>query len=177
MLINKSRLATYAKHAKVTHTIYNIASCHDYKVVNIIQESSQQPSISSHVYIWCSENKSHPYPRVLWRFKSIITLQGKITWQHDTREPQRQHEWPPFVMTIKESGRILPHPSAVFHAKTSPGSPWVTQTLSLLSSVKRGKVLFNSMTVEATKFVGFHIAHMHQYIINACCRGSNRSGP
>jgi hypothetical protein len=24
------------------------------------------------------------------------------TWQHDTREPRRQHEWPPFAMTIKK---------------------------------------------------------------------------
>jgi hypothetical protein len=36
MLTNKSRLATYAKHAKVTHAIYDIASCHDYKIVNVI---------------------------------------------------------------------------------------------------------------------------------------------
>jgi hypothetical protein len=40
MLINRSRLATYAKHAKVTHAINNITSCHEYKIVNVIQESS-----------------------------------------------------------------------------------------------------------------------------------------
>jgi hypothetical protein len=33
-----------------------------------------------------------------------IHLTREITWQHETREPQRHHEWPPFVMTIKESG-------------------------------------------------------------------------
>jgi hypothetical protein len=32
-LISKSRLATYAKHAKVTQVINDITSCHDYKVV------------------------------------------------------------------------------------------------------------------------------------------------
>jgi hypothetical protein len=32
-----NRFAAYAKHANVTHAIYDIASCHDYKVVNIIQ--------------------------------------------------------------------------------------------------------------------------------------------
>jgi hypothetical protein len=39
MLIRKSRLATYAKHAKVTQIINDITLCHDYKVVNIIQLS------------------------------------------------------------------------------------------------------------------------------------------
>jgi hypothetical protein len=29
------------------------------------------------------------------------------------------------MMTIKELGQVLPHPSAVFHAKASMGSPWV----------------------------------------------------
>jgi hypothetical protein len=39
MLISKSRLATYAKHGKVTQVINDITSCRDYKVVNIIQLS------------------------------------------------------------------------------------------------------------------------------------------
>jgi hypothetical protein len=39
MLISKSSLATYAKHAKVTQVINDIISCHDYKVVDIIQLS------------------------------------------------------------------------------------------------------------------------------------------
>jgi hypothetical protein len=95
MLISRGRLATYAKHAKVTHAINDITSCHDYKVVNIIQEPSYQPYTSSHVYVWCSEKKLHPYPRVSQRFESIVPLQGRITWQHDTHEPRRQHEWPP----------------------------------------------------------------------------------
>jgi hypothetical protein len=37
MLINRSRLATYANHANVTHAMYDITSCHDYKIVNVIQ--------------------------------------------------------------------------------------------------------------------------------------------
>jgi hypothetical protein len=36
MLINTSRLSTYDKHAKVTHALYDITSCHDYKIVNVI---------------------------------------------------------------------------------------------------------------------------------------------
>jgi hypothetical protein len=38
MLINRSRLATYANHAIVTHAVYDIISYHDYKIVNVIQE-------------------------------------------------------------------------------------------------------------------------------------------
>jgi hypothetical protein len=68
--------------------------------------------------------------------------------------------------------RVLPYPSVVFHAKTSTGSPWVARTLSLLSSMKRGKVSSNSATVEATKFMWLHISHMLHYVINACCNGA-----
>jgi hypothetical protein len=77
-------------------------------------------------------------------------LVSEITWQHDISEPRMQHEWSPFAMTIKESGRVLPQPNAVFHVKTSLGSPWVARTLSLLSSVKRGKVSSNSATAVGT---------------------------
>jgi hypothetical protein len=35
-----------------------------------------------------------------------IHLAREITLPHDTREPRRHHEWPPFAMTIKESGRV-----------------------------------------------------------------------
>jgi hypothetical protein len=44
-LISKNRLATYAKHAKVTQVIIVITSCHDYKIVNIIHN----PHISHNV--------------------------------------------------------------------------------------------------------------------------------
>jgi hypothetical protein len=36
ILFNMSRLATYAKHTKVTHAIYDVTSCNDYKIVNIV---------------------------------------------------------------------------------------------------------------------------------------------
>jgi hypothetical protein len=57
-------------------------------------------------------------------------LAREITEQHDTHEPHKYHEWPPFALTIKESGRVLPHPSVVFHMKTSTCSLWVARTLS-----------------------------------------------
>jgi hypothetical protein len=31
---------------------------------------------------------------------------------------------------VKESGQVLPHPSAVFHAYASVDTPWVPRTLS-----------------------------------------------
>jgi hypothetical protein len=36
-LISKNKLATYAKHAKLTQVIIESTICHDYKVLNIIQ--------------------------------------------------------------------------------------------------------------------------------------------
>jgi hypothetical protein len=53
---------------------------------------------------------------------------------------------------VKESGRVLPHHSAVFHAYASVDTPWVARTLSHCTPVKRGKVSSSSSTHEATKF-------------------------
>jgi hypothetical protein len=89
-----------------------------------------------------------------------IHLAREITWEHDTREPRRHHEWPPFTMTIKESGQILPHPSACLPRDNLNGHLWVAHTLSQCTSVKQGKVSSNTATVEATKFVGPHKSHM-----------------
>jgi hypothetical protein len=72
----------------------------------------------------------------------------------------------------KSWDRVLPHPSAIFHVKISTGSLWVARTLSQCTSMKQGKVLSNSVTIEATKFVGPHISRMRQYIIKACCNGA-----
>jgi hypothetical protein len=48
MLINRSRLVTYANHVVVTHVVYEIAFFHDYKIVNVIQEYIMQTITSSH---------------------------------------------------------------------------------------------------------------------------------
>jgi hypothetical protein len=60
----------------------------------------------------------------------------------------------PRVATIhdvtKKPGRVLPRPSAVFHAYASADIPWVAQTLSHYTSVKCGKVSSNSSKHEAT---------------------------
>jgi hypothetical protein len=60
MLINMSRLATYAKYARVTHAIYQTTLCHDYKIVNVTQEILITTIISSHVLRLYSENKPSP---------------------------------------------------------------------------------------------------------------------
>jgi hypothetical protein len=58
-----------------------------------------------------------------------------------------------------------PYPSDVFHVYATADTPWVGQTLSHCTSVKSSGVSSNTATVEATKFVGPHKSHMHQYII------------
>jgi hypothetical protein len=62
----------------------------------------------------------------------------------------------PRVATIhdvtKKSGRVLPHPSPVFHTYASLDTPWVARTLSHYTSVKWGKVSSNSSTHEVTQF-------------------------
>jgi hypothetical protein len=75
-------------------------------------------------------------------------LAREITCQHDTRGPQRQHECPPFTMTIKELSQVLPRPNVVFHMKTLMGSLWVARTLSLLSCMRRGKLSSNLATIK-----------------------------
>jgi hypothetical protein len=42
---------------------------------------------------------------------------NNLTTQHIST--MKANEWPPFVMTIKESVRVLPRSSAVFHVKAS----------------------------------------------------------
>jgi hypothetical protein len=49
MLINRSRLATYANHAIVTHAVYEIIFFHDYKIVNAIQVYTMQIITTSNI--------------------------------------------------------------------------------------------------------------------------------
>jgi hypothetical protein len=61
----------------------------------------------------------------------------------------------PRVATIhdmtKKSGRVLPCPSVVFHVYAYADTPWVARTLTHCTPMKRGNVLFNSSTHEATQ--------------------------
>jgi hypothetical protein len=53
---------------------------------------------------------------------------------------------------VKESGRVLPRHSVVFHTYASADTPWVARTLSHCTPVKRGKVSSNSSSHKATMF-------------------------
>jgi hypothetical protein len=53
---------------------------------------------------------------------------------------------------VKQLDRVLPHPSVVFHAYASVVTPWMAQTLSHCTPVKRGKISYNPLAHEATKF-------------------------
>jgi hypothetical protein len=116
-----SRLVIYAKHTNVTHAIFEIITCHDYKIVNTSKNPHNNHSV---VLISTFElrEQASPISEGVTEVWIDSHLEREITWQNDTHEPRRQHEWPPFMMTIKESGWGLPHPSAVFHTETSPSS-------------------------------------------------------
>jgi hypothetical protein len=125
MLINRNRLATYANHAIVTHAVYEITVCHDYKIVNVIQVYTMQTITTSGLLRLNAAKKpssiSEDVTKI--RINSQPCKGNNLTTQH-TRAT-KANEWLPFPMTIKVLGRVLPHPSAVFHTKTSRGSPWV----------------------------------------------------
>jgi hypothetical protein len=132
VLIIKSRLASYANYAIVTHAVYEITFCHDYEIVNPIQVYTMQTITTSGVLCLNAANKPSSISEdvVEIRINSQLCKGNNLTTRH-TRT-MKENEWPPFAMTIKESGRVLPRPSAILHVKTSKGSPWVARTLSLL---------------------------------------------
>jgi hypothetical protein len=51
ILINRSRLATYANHASVAHVVYDLTFFHAYKIVNVIQVYTVQTITMSGFYI------------------------------------------------------------------------------------------------------------------------------
>jgi hypothetical protein len=147
----------------------SLLSCLDYKVVNVIlminitkwscitMEWQQQASIT-HIRECCRDSNQ------------FTPCKGEPDNMTHTRPP-RPHMQPQFMMTIKESGRALPHPSACLPRDTSLGYPWVAHTLSWCTSCRCDRVSSNSVTVEATKFVGPYKSRMCQYIIKLVHRG------
>jgi hypothetical protein len=81
----------------------------------------------------------------------------------------------PWVATVhdavKESGRVVPRPSVVFHMYALADTPWVVWTLFDCTPVKRGKVSSSSVTHEATMFAGPHESRMLQYTTQTCSPG------
>jgi hypothetical protein len=102
------------------------------KIVNAIQEYKILIIITFDVLHLNAANKPSSISEDVTeiRINSQPCKGNNLTTRH-TRAT-KANEWPPFAMTIKESGQVLPHPSVIFHAKTSRGSLWVVRTLSLL---------------------------------------------
>jgi hypothetical protein len=66
-------------------------------------------------------------------------------------------------MTIKESSRTHLNLVHIFHAYASVDTPWVAHALSLILSMRYGRVSSNSATEEASKFAGPQKSRMQQY--------------
>jgi hypothetical protein len=67
---------------------------------------------------------------------------------------------------IKELGQVTPFPSARLpHDATHWAIPGWPIHYPGIHHCRRGEGSSNLMTIEATKFVGLHKSHMHQYII------------
>jgi hypothetical protein len=77
---------------------------------------------------------------------------------------------------IKELGRALPLPSAIFHVYALADTPWVAKTLSHCIPMKQGHVLSNSSTHEATQFGDSICPVCVSTSSNACSFGPNRHG-
>jgi hypothetical protein len=74
--------------------------------------------------------QASPISKGVAEIRMNIHLARKITLQHDTCEPRRHHEWPPFTMTIKESGLVLPRPTAYLPCDNLDRHLWVAHILS-----------------------------------------------
>jgi hypothetical protein len=141
-LIDNNRLATYAKHAMKSQSTSFSTINFDYQVVILnITINLIWPSEMALLGNDCSEQAS-PITEGVVKIRINIHLAREITWQHHTRQPQRHHEWPPFMLTIKESGRILHHSSASLPRDNSMGiHGWPTHYPSVHSW---GKVRYHS---------------------------------
>jgi hypothetical protein len=49
--------------------------------------------------------KCYPYPRLITETWANLNLAREITWQHDTHEPWRQHEWQQLTTRSKSQAR------------------------------------------------------------------------
>jgi hypothetical protein len=75
-----------------------------------------------------------------------INLTTRHTWATEATRVPIIHD------IVKESGRVLPCPSAIFHVYASADTPWVARTLSHCTPMKWGKVSSNPSSHDATKF-------------------------
>jgi hypothetical protein len=77
---------------------------------------------------------------------NVINLTTRHMWATEATRVAIVHD------AVKESGRVLPHPSVVFHVYASADPPWVPRIVSHCTSMKWGKVSSNLSTHKATKF-------------------------
>jgi hypothetical protein len=147
-LINMRRFAPYSNTCKGIQAILIIIN-HDYNVV--IDPYSYHHIIMKLIILRLNTaNKPSPMSEGVMEIRinnqpcKVINL---TTWHTQARRA-------PWVATIhnvtKKLGRVSPRPSVIFHAYASTNTPWVAWTLSHYTSMKRGKVLSNSSTHEAT---------------------------
>jgi hypothetical protein len=94
--------------------------------------------------------KCYPYPKVIAEIR--INSEPYKGINPTTRHIQARRAPRVAIVhdAIKEPGRVLLHPSAIFHAYTSADTLCVARTLSHCTPVKQGKVLSNSMTHDTT---------------------------
>jgi hypothetical protein len=75
-----------------------------------------------------------------------INLTTEHMWATEATRMATVHD------AVKESGRVLPRPSAIFHVYASVDTSWLARTLSHCTPMKRGRVSSNPPTHESTKF-------------------------
>jgi hypothetical protein len=124
---------------------------HDYNVV--INPYSSHRSIMK-LIILRLDSANKPSPTSGGVTKIRINSQPCKVINLTTRHTQALRT--PWVATIhdvtKKPGRVLPRPSAIFHAYASADTPRVAQTLSHYTFVKWGSISSNSLTHKATQF-------------------------
>jgi hypothetical protein len=123
-LINLRRFASYSKHSKIFN--FFIIISHDYKVV--INPYSYHHIIMKLIILRLNTaNKPSPISDGVAEIRinnqpcKGINLTTRHTEARWTPRAATVHD------TVKESGRALPHPSAVFHAYASTDTPWVAR--------------------------------------------------
>jgi hypothetical protein len=108
-LISMIRFASYSKHANVSKQ-YWLSLSNDYKVL-----------------LWndCNMQES-PMSKSVAETWATFNLARVTTWQHDTQESRRHHEWPQFMMRSKSQARsyiTLVHVFHVIPQRASMGCP------------------------------------------------------
>jgi hypothetical protein len=151
-----------------------LLSRHDYRVVNIIL------IINIIIWNWITTFEHKDQAITYFRecrgdLNQFTTLQGKdLTTRH--MRATKTHEWPQFMMTIKESSWFHLTLAHVFHVIPRRASVGGSYTIPYTPS-RYGRVSPNSTTTKATKFVWPNKSHVCQYIIDACSSGLSWRGP